>query len=148
MLGIPTELLPQIAAQPTAHSWIHPLLETSSEWTFEIEDKVETRMHDWIEKLVKKEFPQREDHYMLTRLTREAMLPAMEMEAVRQFLFENPYYNLVIPRVTCIQEAVYVAGRDAMSEEEQDERAVQLLEKIVSGEYRLTQQEMQRMIED
>lgn len=85
---------------------------------------------------------------MLTRLTREAMLPAMEMEAVRQFLFENPYYNLVIPRVTCIQEAVYVAGRDAMSEEEQDERAVQLLEKIVSGEYRLTQQEMQRMIED
>ena len=105
-------------------------------------------MNEWIEKLVEREFPQRKDHYMLTRLTREALLPAMEMEAVSRFLSENPYYNLVIPEVMYLQEAVYVAGRDAMSEEEQEERAIELLGKIVSGEYCLTLQEMKRMIED
>lgn len=148
MLGIPTEWLPTIAAQPTAHSWIHPLIKTSSKWTFETEEKVETRMHEWIEQIVKKEFPTRNDHYMLTRLVREALLPAMEMEAVNRFLNERPYFSLVIPQALSIQEAVYVAGMDAMSEDEQDEKAVQILEQIVNGKYKLTTHEMKSMIED
>ncbi|EJW91863.1 hypothetical protein EVA_20030, partial [gut metagenome] len=134
MLGIAMEILPQIAAQPTRHSWMKPILEASKGWTELQEDHVEFLLNYWIVNKVKELYPEIEDTYNIARIARSAMLLVLEREAITMFLEKNNQWADCLFEAESAEEAAMVAAMDAMASREEQDEATKVLEMIESGE--------------
>ena len=141
------EILPQIAEQPTAHSWMKPILEASKDWTELQEDHVEFLLNYWIENKVKELYPDWKDTYNITRIARNAMLLALEREAIAMFLEKNNQWADDLFEAESAEEAAAVAAMDAMASEEERKEATKVLEMIESGELKPREEEIAEMVE-
>ena len=141
------KILPQIAAQPTNHSWMKPILEASKDWTELQEDHVEFLLDYWIENKVKELYPEMEDTYIIARIARNAMLLALEREAIAMFLEKNNEWADYLFEAESAEEAAMVAAMDAMASREEQKEAARVLEMMESGKLKPTEEEIAEMVE-
>lgn len=141
------EILPQIAAQPTAHSWMKPILEASKDWTELQEDHVEFLLNYWVMNKVKELYPEWEDTYNIARIARNALLLTLEREAISLFLEKNNQWADDLFEAESAEEAAAVTAMDAMASLEEQEAATKVLEMIENGELKPSEEEIAEMVE-
>ncbi len=134
MLGMALEILPQIAAQATRHSWLAEVLAASRDWTEEQEERAEQLVIEWIDGVVKAEYPLLEDRYDIVRIVRNALIPTLEGEAISEFLKKNNEWADYLPATESAEEAATVAAMDMMASREEADAAIVILEMMETGE--------------
>lgn len=138
-------MLPQLAAQPTRHSWMKPILEASKNWDEVQEDHVEWLLCHWVEEQVKRLYPEVEDTYTIARIVRNALLLALEREAVSMFLEKNNEWTDVLFEAESAEEAAMAAAMDAMASREEQEEAAKVLGMMEREELRPSEEEIAEM---
>ena len=129
MLGIPMEVLHQIAAQKTKHSWLAEVIQQVKDETQE--ENLEEQLAEWIMEEAEKMFP---NNPMVERVVREALVITLEREAIQAFLQKNNQWADVMPTVESPEEGARVGAREAMADEADEEKAAILLRKMEHGE--------------
>lgn len=138
-------MLPQLAAQPTRHSWMKPILEASKNWDEVQEDHAEWLLCHWVEEQVKRLYPEVEDTYTIARIVRNALLLALEREAVSMFLEKNNEWTDVLFEAESAEEAAMTAAMDAMASREEQEEAAKVLGMMEREELRPSEEEIAEM---
>lgn len=138
-------MLPQLAAQPTRHSWMKPILEASKNWDEVQEDHAEWLLCHWVEEQVKRLYPEVEDTYTIARIVRNALLLALEREAVSMFLEKNNEWTDVLFEAESAEEAAMAAAMDAMASREEQEEAAKVLGMMEREELRPSEEEIAEM---
>lgn len=139
-------MLPQLAAQPTRHSWMKPILEASKNWDEVQEDHAEWLLCHWVEEQVKRLYPEVEDTYTIARIVRNALLLALEREAVSMFLEKNNEWTDVLFEAESAEEAAMAAAMDAMASREEQEEAAKVLEMMEREELKPSEEEIAEMV--
>ena len=138
-------MLPQLAAQPTRHSWMKPILEASKNWDEVQEDHAEWLLCHWVEEQVKRLYPEVEDTYTIARIVRNALLLALEREAVSMFLEKNNEWTDVLFEAESAEEAAMAAAMDAMASREEQEEAAKVFGMMEREELRPSEEEIAEM---
>ena len=138
-------MLPQLAAQPTRHSWMKPILEASKNWDEVQEDHAEWLLCHWVEEQVKRLYPEVEDTYTIARIVRNALLLALERESVSMFLEKNNEWTDVLFEAESAEEAAMAAAMDAMASREEQEEAAKVLGMMEREELRPSEEEIAEM---
>lgn len=139
-------MLPQLAAQPTRHSWMKPILEASKNWDEVQEDHVEWLLCHWVEEQVKRLYPEVEDTYTIARIVRNALLLTLEREAVSMFLEKNNRWADVLFEAENAEEAAMIAAMDAMASREEQEEAAKVLKMMEREELKPSEEEIAEMV--
>lgn len=123
MFGIPMAALAKVAQQPTAHTWMAPVMASTT--TESRDSELELRLSRWIETLTENEEAE--------RIVREVLLLSLERRAVARLVATEPRWARSLPVVGSAAEAARLGAREAMADEEAEAEAQGLLELLESG---------------
>lgn len=126
MLGVLTQILNEVAAMPTTHSWVAKIMALPPEAL----DMETEKVDKWIQQTILKEYP---NSGQAERIVREMWPAVMEQEAIAAYLEEHPGRLSALPYVDP-WEAAEIAGAEIMATEEEKALAQQFLEEMLAGE--------------
>ena len=111
MLGIDDKTMRQIAAMPTEHSWLAPMILESSDL-----EELESSLNKWLKKKI---FPGEPEElegalYQAWRIVRDMYPLLLENEAIAEFVSQNPQWMGYLPEVNTAWEAAQLGAMDQM----------------------------------
>ena len=126
MLGVTTQMLNEVAAMPTEHSWAAKIMAITNP---ELQDQVTDKVDKWIQETMEKEFP---NSGQAERIVRETWPAVMEQEAILAYIEEHPYAMMVLSAMDPF-EAAYIGAREVMASSQEEEIAMQFLMEMEAG---------------
>ncbi len=129
MLEVYHEIVQAIAEMPTRHSWAVQLMKLPVEQA----DRAESKVDDWIEETVMKEYP---DTFEAERYVRAGWLNLLEGEAIEAYMVEHPEHARALTPLFSPGQAVNFAAMDLpYAPMEKDVKAAKdFLTKMMKGE--------------
>ena len=87
MLGIDMRMFPAIAEQKTEHSWLQPIMEAATDWSWGQDEAAEELLSQWIKEQAEKLHPESQ---RAERMVREVLILLLENKAIAKVNLDAP----------------------------------------------------------